>query len=73
VNGESVPYKHVSGTELQVTLAPDLLRRVGRFDVVVQNPQPVADPMWGNGTSNKAHLIVIYPDYDVGAANGDVK
>ena len=69
-NGESVPYKHVSGTELQVTLDADLLKRVGRFDLVVQNPQPVANPIWGNGTSNKAHLIVMYPSYDVRIANG---
>ena len=36
----------------------------GRFDMVVKNPEPL-DPfyvrgMWGNGTSNVAHLIVNY-------------
>ena len=28
------------------------------FDIVVQNPGPLASPEWGNGASNKAHLIV---------------
>jgi hypothetical protein len=37
---------------------------VGKFDLVVRNPEPI-DPavvkgMWGNGTSNVAHLIVNY-------------
>ena len=59
-DGESVPYKRVSPTELQVTLDPNLLARAGRFDVVVKNPGRVADPAWGNGTSNKAHLLVTF-------------
>jgi len=33
---------------------------VGRFDVVVVNPEPLTAPKWGNGTSNKAHLLVNY-------------
>jgi hypothetical protein len=60
-NGRSVPYKAVNGTELQVNLDSDLLRTPGRFDLVVKNPDPIGtDPLWGNGTSNKAHLIVNY-------------
>ena len=60
-NGQSVPYKATSPTELQVNLDADLLRTPGRFDLVVQNPEPIGtDPLWGNGTSNKAHLIVNY-------------
>ena len=35
-----------------------------RFDVVIANPAPIAPMftkgMWGNGTSNEAHLIVNY-------------
>ena len=59
-NGRPVPYKG-TGTELQVTLDAELLRTPGRFDVVVRNPEPIStDPLWGNGTSNKAHLIVNY-------------
>jgi imidazolonepropionase-like amidohydrolase len=57
-DGQSVPYKRVSATELQVTLDENLLKRAGRFDLVVTNPEPLANEQWGNGTSNKAHLIV---------------
>lgn len=63
-NGRLVPGRIVSPTEIQVTLDADTLRAVGKFDLVVRNPEPV-DPffqkgMWGNGTSNAAHLIVNY-------------
>ena len=60
-NGRSVPYKAANANELQVTLDADLLRTPGRFDLFVKNPEPMGtDPLWGNGTSNKAHLIVNY-------------
>ncbi len=60
-NGRSVPYKAANATELQINLDAELLRTPGRFDVVVKNPEPIStDPLWGNGTSNKAHLIVNY-------------
>lgn len=61
--GISVPYRVVSPTELQVAIDASLLREVGWFDLVVKNPWPLhretGEP-WGNGTSNKAHLIVNY-------------
>jgi len=57
-DGVSVPWRFVSPTELNVTLSPDLLKRPGRYDIVVINPQPMALPDWGNGTSNKAHFLV---------------
>jgi len=49
---------------LEVTLDAEALREAGRFELVVKNPEPL-DPfyvrgMWGNGTSNVAHLIVNY-------------
>jgi hypothetical protein len=54
----------VSPTELRFTLDAEALRTAGRFDLVVVNPMPVAPlyskGMWGNGTSNQAHLIVNY-------------
>jgi hypothetical protein len=60
-NGRSVPYKAATGTELQVTLDADLLRTPGRFELFVKNPEPIGtDSLWGNGTSNKAHLVVNY-------------
>ena len=60
VDGISVPWKRVNATQLAVTLDENMLRRAGRFDVVVVNPEPLTAPKWGNGTSNKAHLLVNY-------------
>jgi hypothetical protein len=62
--GRLVPSRVVSPTEIRMTLDADALRAVGKFDVVVRNPEPI-DPffvtgMWGNGTSNTAKLIVNY-------------
>jgi hypothetical protein len=62
--GKPALFRAVSATELQVTLDAEALREAGRFDLVVKNPQPL-DPfyvkgMWGDGTSNVAHLIVNY-------------
>ena len=57
-DGVSAPWKWVSPTELEVTIGADLLKRPGRFEIVVQNPAPVALPDWGNGASNKAHFMV---------------
>ena len=55
-----VPFRRVSGTELQVTIDESLLRRAGRFNIQVKNPPPLANPEWSNGTSNTAHLLVNY-------------
>src|SRR5258706_2631943 len=60
--GKSVPFRAMSSMKLQVTLDAEVLSKAGRFDLVVKNPEPL-DPyfvrsMWGNGTSNVAHLIV---------------
>jgi len=42
-------------------LSVDLLRTPGRFELLVKNPEPIGtDPLWGNGSSNKAHLLVNY-------------
>jgi hypothetical protein len=63
--GIPVPYKAVSGSELQVTIDTSLLQEPGWHDVVVKNPWPLHPEIglqWGNGTSNKAHLIVKYRD-----------
>jgi Amidohydrolase family/IPT/TIG domain len=61
--GQSVPYKVVSPTELQVTIDPNLLKEAGWYDLVVKNPWPYnpdTGQAWGDGNSNKAHLIVNY-------------
>jgi hypothetical protein len=58
--GRAVPFRRVSPTELQVTIDERFLRSPGKFDIVVKNPAPLANPEWGNGTSNVAHLLVNY-------------
>jgi hypothetical protein len=61
--GVPVPYKAVNATELQVTLDANLLKEVGWHEIAVKNPWPLnreSGLPWGNGTSNKAHLIVNY-------------
>jgi hypothetical protein len=62
--GVPVPYKAVSGSELEVTIDAALLQEPGWHDVVVVNPWPIHPEIgqeWGDGTSNKAHLIVSFP------------
>ena len=63
-NGRPVPFRLVSGSEAEISLDADTLREAGRFNVVVKNPEPLdafwIKGMWGNGTSNVAHLIVNY-------------
>lgn len=63
-NDRPVASRVVSPTEIQVALDAQALRAVGKFDIVVRNPEPI-DPavvkgMWGTGRSNVAHLIVNY-------------
>jgi hypothetical protein len=61
--GLSVPYRVVNANELQVTLDANLLKEAGWFDLVVKNPWPYnrdTGSAWGDGTSNKAHLIINY-------------
>jgi hypothetical protein len=58
--GKAVPFRRVTPTELQLTLDETFLRSPGKFDIVVKNPAPLANPEWGNGTSNVAHLLVNY-------------
>lgn len=60
VDGIPVPYRMISPTELQLTLDENLLKRAGRFDVQVVNPEPLENSQWGNGSSNKAHLLVTF-------------
>ena len=62
--GHPASSRVVSPTEIQVTLDAEALKAVGKFDLVVKNPEPI-DPaviqgMWGHGTSNVAHVIVNY-------------
>jgi hypothetical protein len=53
-----IPFKRVSITELQATIDENLLRRVGRFAITVKNPEPLEIPEAGDGTSNRANILV---------------
>ena len=57
-DNQPVPTQQRSETELKVTINESLLRKAGTFPIVVRNPEPLQRPEWGDGASNKAHLIV---------------
>ena len=63
-NGKVVPTEVINQTQLKFTLDPEMQKTAGRFDLVVINPAPVdtfySRGMWGNGTSNTAHLVINY-------------
>jgi hypothetical protein len=59
-DGVSVPWRRINANEIEVTLDEDLLRRAGRFPIVIDNPEPLTAPKWSDGTSNTAYLIVNY-------------
>jgi IPT/TIG domain-containing protein len=69
-NGKAVATQVISPTQLIFTLDPELQRTAGRFDLVVINPAPVdtfySRGMWGNGTSNRAHLVINFRYNDAG-------
>jgi hypothetical protein len=59
----AVPCKAVGPGDLQVSINASLLKEAGWFDLVVKNPRPLNrdnGQLWGNGKSNKAHLIINY-------------
>ena len=63
--GVPVPFKAVSGSELQVDDRREAAPRTRLARLVVRNPWPLHPEIglqWGNGTSNKAHLIVKFRD-----------
>lgn len=64
-NGVPVPYRALSPTQLEVTIDASLLHQPGWTDIVVVNPEPLNPELgypWGNGTSNRAHLVVRFAD-----------
>ncbi|MDH3532817.1 MAG: amidohydrolase family protein [Gammaproteobacteria bacterium] len=55
-----LPTRLVSDSEIAAVIDASLISQVGTFPVTVRNPMPLQRPEWGNGTSNKAHLLVNY-------------
>ena len=56
-------------TAVALTLEENLLKRAGRFDIVVKNPEPLNNAQWGNGESNKAHVLVTFGFTTIRTAN----
>lgn len=57
VDGHEVPTKVASRTELEATIPATMFAKAGKLHIVVQNPEPLANPEWGDH-SNTANLIV---------------
>jgi len=57
VGGEAVPTTVNSRTEITATVPANDLAGAGKLEVVVKNPQPIAEPVWGD-TSNAAYVLV---------------
>ena len=57
-DGKPVKFQRTGPTELRVTIDEKLLRKAGRYPIVVKTPGPFIDPYWSDGTSNTANLLV---------------
>jgi len=57
-----MPFDLKSITELEVVVDETYLRRPGRYKIQVRNPPPPPNPVWGDGRSNVAWLLVAYKD-----------
>ena len=57
---QPVTTRLVSETEIEAIIDAALINTVGTYPVTVRNPEPLQRPEWGDGTSNKAYLIVDY-------------
>jgi hypothetical protein len=57
VDGAAVPTTVNSRTEITATVPANVLASAGKLEVVVKNPEPISQPVWGD-TSNAAYLLV---------------
>ncbi len=57
-DGQPVPTRFISETELEATIDADKIVRAGTYAITVKNPEPVQRAEWGSGTSNPANLLV---------------
>lgn len=57
-DGKPVAFQRIGPTELRVTIDEKLLRKAGRYPIVVKTPGPFIDSYWSDGTSNIANLLV---------------
>lgn len=52
-----LPTEVVSNDLIRVTLSEEILAEAGKLKLVVRNPLPISDPVWGD-TSNAAYVLV---------------
>ena len=57
-DGQPVPTRFISETELEATIDADKIVRAGTYAITVKNPEPIQRAEWGGGTSNPANLLV---------------
>jgi hypothetical protein len=57
VDGTEIPAEVSGRTEITATIPANILAAAGNLDIVVENPEPVRQPYWGN-RSNIAHILV---------------
>ncbi len=60
IDGNTVPWEWVDGTRINVMLDGNLLSQAGRYEIVLENPEPLATGKWVDGMSNSAYLLVEY-------------
>jgi Amidohydrolase family len=69
-DGHPMPFDLKSITEIELRIDETYLRRPGRYSIVVRNPPPPPNAVWGDGTSNTAWLLVSYKDSLMSGAPG---
>jgi hypothetical protein len=57
-----MPFELKSITEIEIVIDERFLRNPGRYKIQVKNPPPPPNPVWGDGRSNVAWLLVAYKD-----------
>ncbi|MBI2150451.1 MAG: amidohydrolase family protein, partial [Acidobacteria bacterium] len=58
----AMPFELKSITEMEIIIDERYLRSPGRYKIQVRNPPPPPNPVWGDGRSNAAWLLVTYKD-----------
>jgi hypothetical protein len=59
VDGQAVPTTAKSRTEIEARIPAGMFADAGKLEVVVRNPMPLANPVWGD-TSNIGYVLVPY-------------
>jgi hypothetical protein len=57
IDETELPTEIVGNDVIRVTLSEELLAEAGKLKLVVRNPSPISNPVWGD-TSNAAYILV---------------